>query len=301
MSADFFYGLIDEPRFQGPIGDPNYFGQALLVAVPFGIVLGMTAGSVRMRLLAFGATALTSAGIVLTYSRGAALAFVAILFLMIALGHVRLRYAGILAVAVAVVIATIPAYRDRVASLGSVLGATSPAGAQVAPDASVQGRSVEMRAAVLVTESYPLLGVGPGQFPLYYQQYAAAAGGDVHEAVKFGPNKGAAPERVTHDIFLGVAANLGVVGLAVFCSILATCGRRLWRARRHAVAAGGDALLPTACLLALVAYVTTGLFLELAYERYLWLLVAVASAAVRVTIEGPTGARRPSRTSGWRA
>ena len=40
------------------------------------------------------------------------------------------------------------------------------------------------------------------------------------------------------------------------------------------------ASLTQALLLALLAYLATGLFLQLAYQRYFWFIVALANAAV---------------------
>jgi hypothetical protein len=48
-----------------------------------------------------------------------------------------------------------------------------------------------------------------------------------------------------------------------------------WRRRDEALAS-----LSRAFLLALVAYLATGIFLQLAYERYFWFLLALANATV---------------------
>lgn len=286
VSDDFYYGHVDSPRFQGPIGDPNYFAQVLLIAMPFALLLLTRGRTRRSRVLAFAAALPIAAGIVLTYSRGAALAFGVVFILMLLLGNVKLRHAAVLAGILAVAIAVVPSYRDRVASLTSVgNSASAQVGSSDNADQSVQGRSTEMRAALLAAEDHPLLGVGPGQFPLYYQRYATQTGGEVHQAINFGPNKGATPERVTHDLFLGVAANLGVVGLIVFLAIVVVTLRTLWLARRRLGGVSDDSdlgLLVTGCFLALVAYLVSGLFLELAYERYLWLLLALGAATARI-------------------
>jgi O-antigen ligase len=291
VSQDFYYGLVDKPRFQGPIGDPNYFAQVLLLAIPFALLFVAKLRGGVARTAALVSAVCISGGIVLTYSRGAVLAFCAVIVLMVLLGNVRLRYAALLAGLVALAIIAVPTYRERVASLSSV---SSSAGAQVGSsdtvDLSVQERSTEMQAALLVAENHPLLGVGPGQFPLYYQRYAAHTGGEVHQAIKFGPEKGTTPQRVTHNLFLGIIANLGVVGLAVFFAIIGATLRLLWRARRRLKQFGDHSdlgLIVSGCLLALVAYLIAGAFLELAYERYLWLLLAVSAAAARVVLRQP--------------
>jgi putative inorganic carbon (hco3(-)) transporter len=285
ISADYFYGLVNQPRPEGPIGDPNYYAQVLLVGIGIGLPLAFGSKSRRARVAALLATALAAAGVVLTYSRGAVVAFAVALVLLVALRQVRLFHATIVVVALAALVATIPSYRARVLTLGSVSSANAQVGSADAPDTSVLQRSTEMHAAFLVAEHHPLFGVGPGQFPQYYQRYAAQAGGEVHDAVKYGANKGATPERVTHDLFLGVAANLGFAGLSIFASILGVTVAGLARARRRVLNADPElAVVVTGCLLSLAAYVTAGVFLELAYERYLWLLLALAAAATRLAL-----------------
>jgi putative inorganic carbon (hco3(-)) transporter len=296
ISADYFYGLVTTARPEGPIGDPNYYAQVLLLGVAFGLVLAFGAPTRRARLTAFCATALSAAGVVLTYSRGAVVAFGVLVVLMVALRNVRLGHAALVAAILAVVIAAVPSYRARVTSLSSVGGANAQVGAADAPDRSVLQRGTEMRAALLVVEHHPVLGVGPGQFPLHYQRYASEAGGEVHDAVEYGPNKGATPERVTHDIFLGVAANLGLVGLAAFVAIIVTAGRGVWRARSSLGDGNELRLYATGCVLALAAYLTAGLFLELAYERYFWLLLALAAAVTRLAAQHKDGVMRAGGT-----
>jgi hypothetical protein len=72
-----------------------------------------------------------------------------------------------------------------------------------------------------------------------------------------------------------------VLGLGAFLTIVLVTLvglRRLsvrCRARSPGLASLGDSLL-----LALIAYLASGLFLQLAYQRYFWFLVALANAAI---------------------
>jgi putative inorganic carbon (HCO3(-)) transporter len=298
VASDYFYGLVDQPRLQGPIGDPNYFAQILLFGIPLGFALAATAHSSRQRTTALAATGCMFAGILFTYSRGAVVAFVLAFALLVALRQIKVRYGVILAVLLVVVVAAVPSYRSRVESLTSVGGAGAPVGAATASDSSVAGRVTEMHAALLVWADHPVLGVGPSQFPLYYQRYALLVGGEVHTSVAYGPSKGISPGRVTHDLFLGIAADLGVVGLIVFLSILAVTLRGLWRACSQRIDVAPDlAALNAGYLVSIVAYIAAGLFLELAYERYFWLILALACSAVRLagiaSAHKPVGNGRP--------
>ncbi|MDP9259802.1 MAG: O-antigen ligase family protein [Actinomycetota bacterium] len=283
VSSDYFYGLVDQPRLQGPIGDPNYFAQVLLLGIPLGFALAATARSSRERATALAATGCMFAGILFTYSRGAVVAFLLAFALLVALRQIKVRYGVVLAILLVVVVATVPSYRSRVESLTSVGGAGAQVGTTAASDSSVGGRVTEMHAALLVWADHPVFGVGPSQFPLYYQRYALVVGGQVHTSVAYGPSKGSSPGRVTHDLFLGIAADLGVVGLIVFLSILAVTLRGLWRPCSDRVnVSPALAAVNAGYLVAIVAYIAAGLFLELAYERYFWLILALACSAVRV-------------------
>jgi O-antigen ligase len=283
-SYDFYYGFVPSPRYQGPIGDPNYFAQVLVLAVPLALVLAATATTQWKRWVAIVSSVFIVAGIVLTYSRGAVVALAVIVVGLLALRQIKARHLLVGIVALAVVIASVPSYRARVASLTSVQGANAQAGSQDAsPDQSVRARATEMRAALLAVESHPFLGLGPGGFPLHYQEYALQVGGEVHEHVKFGPDKGQEPERQAHDLYLSVATDNGGIGLVVFLAIIFVTMRSLLRARRESLAAedASTAALASGYVLAILGFMTAGIFLSLAYERYYWLLLALATALVR--------------------
>ena len=76
------------------------------------------------------------------------------------------------------------------------------------------------------------------------------------------------------------------MGLAAFSCLLFVTARLLLRARRRLLTTRPDlADLPTAFLLAIVAYVACGLFLTLAFERYFWLLMALAAASAAIAVD----------------
>jgi O-antigen ligase len=288
---DFFYGRVASPRFQGPIGDPNYFAQILVIGVPLGFALAATTPATRTRVIALLLTVFCMAGLVLTYSRGAVVALVFVLITVVALRLVRVRWLLVAVLMIVVAIASIPSYRNRVASIGSVQGASAQQGrTNASSDQSVRERATEMRAALLAFSDHVALGVGPSAFPLVYQHYALQTGGEVHARIKYGPLKGTIPERQAHDLFLSVATDGGTIGLALFLGIIVLTGRGLLRTRKAARALGDEFAggLATGYFAALVGFLTAGLFLSLAYERYFWLLLALGLAATRVALTSAT-------------
>jgi hypothetical protein len=276
----YFRGQSDVARLAGPLGDPNYYAQILLAIVPLALLSVWRERSPPLRVAAAAAPPLLCAALAVTYSRGAAVAFLAVLIVMVCLRYVRPRHLAAIAAGLALLLAAVPAYRDRVETIANVGGATAQAGAQTTTDQSTRSRTTEMLAAGLAFLDHPVLGVGPGGFPAYYQRYAPRIGIEVRESMRSGPNAGEAPRREAHDVVLGMAADLGLVGVAAFVAILLLTFRDLLRARRRWVGTRPDLVnLADSLLLALVAYLAAGLFLTLAFERYLWLLAALAGAA----------------------
>jgi putative inorganic carbon (HCO3(-)) transporter len=100
--------------------------------------------------------------------------------------------------------------------------------------------------------------------------------------------------RQPHVLYLGLAAELGLPGLVAFLLLVGTVLIRLDRVRRASLALGRTDLawLVAGYLLAVVAYLATGLFLHLSYVRYFWLMIALASAASAVAASELV-ARRP--------
>jgi len=230
---------------------------------------------------------------VLSYSRGGALALVLMLLLAMAFRYVKGSQVLLIALAVVVALAVVPDYRARVASIGSSLtGATEDAGSSEAADQAVRGRAGEMAAAALVVADHPLLGVGPGVFPFYYQQYIKRLGLEAHTSVRTGPNRGDEAQREAHNMFLSAAAEFGLAGLAVFLAILGSAYAGLVRARRECLLANPQlARIATAMLIALTGYLITGLFLTLAFERYFWVLIGICGAVIHlasVSVPEPT-------------
>ena len=298
VGRDWFIGHASSPRLTGPLGDPNYFAQILLVLIPVGLLRFFGERTMFLRLLAAGATGVIAFALTLTFSRGAGVAFLVVLILMTVFRYIPLYQLMIVALGLVLLLNFVPAYKERVATLGSATsGATDANGG----DQSVRSRSTEMKAAAYVFLDNPIVGVGPGSFPLYYQEYARRVGLDVHTSVESGDRQGEEARRESHNIFLSIAADLGLVGLVSFLAIIFITLRRLNRSRKLWLRAHPEAAnLAATFILALAAYLTSGLFLTLAFERYFWLLVALAGSAAALDLGGeekaePAAEREPVR------
>jgi len=299
IPPEFFTGHSDKARLAGPLGDPNYYAQILLPVLPLALFRIWDERSSALRVAAAGGAVFATAGILLTYSRGAGLAFGVIFLLMVAFRYVRARHVAFVAVGITIALFALPEYTDRLSTVGDVASATSESGSgdAAAADVSVRSRATEMLTAWLVFKDHPVLGVGPSAFGEYYGEYSARVGIEVREEVKFGSRRGEAPERESHNMLLSIAAELGFVGLVLFLSIVYLTIRDLVRTRERWLATRPDiANLVTSMLLAVVAYLTAGVFLTLAFERYFWLLVALAGAASMVKPRDGEGTPAAKRT-----
>lgn len=267
-------GASSLPRLAGPIGEQNRYAQILLVVVPLVLALaahrtGRRGRVVLLSLLPIGA------GIALTGSRGAVVGLAVTVALLARLGLVQARSLLAGAAGAAVILLILPAYRER---LTSTLSAAESE--QVSSlDSSSLSRITTNLAALDMFADHPVLGVGPDGFPRFYEAYAERVGINVKDEA-----------RQPHNLYLGVASQTGIVGLAAFLAapglLLARLGRG-WRA-------AGPARPRTAALAAgaigsITAYLASGVFLHLSFERYLWLLLALCDVAGRIVFRETAG------------
>jgi O-antigen ligase len=130
---------------------------------------------------------------------------------------------------------------------------------------------------------HPLTGVGRGNYYRLYAEYVPR----VDPTLPPGPMG-------PHNTPLHIAAQTGLLGLAAFTALVlaAVAGLRAAK-RRLARAFPEEAGLLEAVELAIYAFLASSLFLnDNAYQRYLWLLIALAAAGRRVALgavsSGPT-------------
>ncbi|HLF57956.1 MAG TPA: O-antigen ligase family protein [Thermoanaerobaculia bacterium] len=267
------WGDVFHARVAGPLGDPNFFAQALVVLVPMALALGWTARRRREAALAFGATLVLLAAIGLTYSRGAAVAAAVALALSF-LGHgIDLRRALAAALLVAVVFVGLPEdLGRRLSTLSEVVG--DPEGESLHPDSSFAKRRLVTRAAWRMFLDHPWAGVGAGNYSARFAPYGDLVGSPAQDYDDPGER------HFPHSFVLEVAAESGVVGLALMAAIVAAALATVVRSARRFERGGsrGAATLARALGIGLVAYLIASLFLHLRFERYLWLLFGLVAA-----------------------
>ncbi len=258
-------------RHAGPIGEQNRWAQSLAMVLPVGIALAVADKKWLVRTTSKIGIGLITAGIIITYSRGALVGLLITGTIGVLLKWIRPRTAlAVLALGVVGIglFAPVFAYRaTTVVTARSSVGSSTDTGA--AADGSFVNRSTEANAAVSVFLHHPVAGVGIGLFPTYFQDEARRQG-----AVRI-----VGVDREAHNLYLGLAAETGILGLVTFGGFAMAILRPLARVRRHNRGTRDDvATLAAGYAFAFTTYLTTGLFLHFAYIRYFWLLAALAAA-----------------------
>jgi putative inorganic carbon (HCO3(-)) transporter len=262
----------DAMRSAGPL-NPNPFGQVLATAAVLAFYLARTEVRPTGRWLAGAITVASVVAVAYTQSRAALIALLIVALAVGVLCGVRLR---VLAVAICGVIALgsliLPAsLQTRVDALYTAVSAN----AGTPQDTSLRGRKSENLAGVRMWADHPLIGVGPDNFEVHYEQYSEAIGTDPRPE-----------QRGAHNLYLEALAETGVVGAAAFFGVLWLSLRGAWRARRRLQ--GRDALLAEGIVVALCAFLICAVTLHSAYARYQWIVLGLGLVAGRL-------ARRPAR------
>jgi O-antigen ligase len=252
-------------RVAGPLGDPNFFGQIMVILIPLAIERVWNEKKVLMKALAGWAFFVCTLTVIFTYSRGAFLAMITSLFLVSVLRRPRITSVLLGLGAFAILIQFVPvSYQDRIMSLLNILP-SSRTGGYV--DQSVQGRLSENLVGRSIFWDHPVWGVGIGNYNIYYQDYARKLGLEWRNQ-----------ERSSHNLYLELLAERGMVGMIVFGGIVFLTLRQLIRARAQfrRLKASAMAELTAAVGISLITYLVTAIFLHDAYPRFFWIVVGLA-------------------------
>ena len=283
-AVGFLYG-----RGGGVLGNPDYVGAFLVV--PFVLAVGtIVSGRDTWQRIAGGVGAATMASaLVVTQVRAGWLGAMAGLIVLTVtvvrrVGPDGRRRLGIVAAAVVAALALSIAFIGPAAMLERVT-----LGVDQGLDAMSSGRLSGWRDSLAVIGSRPLLGTGPDSFTLGWYPHATALADASTGAQSYFEDP--------HNVYLAVAATLGVPALLAFLALVVLALRaglhNLHRADAHLE---GRALLAS-WLAALAGVLITAIFTVTVIPTCLMLFVALAavlSPAARPT-ELPTGGAAAGR------
>ncbi len=265
--------LVDQTegnRVAGPIGDPNFYAQILVVLVPLAINRMIFEKRTLLKVIAGVGVLVFILAILYTYSRGGIIALIAALVALAIYRPPRLPVVGIFIAIFAVAMLMMPdAFLDRMGALTGVLSGEQNTKSEV----SIRGRTSEMLSAWYMFIDHPILGVGADNYPVNYQTYARKLGLDNRATL-----------REPHNLFLEVAAETGLLGLLIFGYILFYIFQCIHRARSGFAQLGDDSFfdLIGAFSAGMIGYLTAAMFIHGAYPRYFWLLAGIAMALPQV-------------------
>lgn len=274
-------------RADGPIGDPNRYAQILIVLLPLAYFRFFDEKKLHLKLLAVLCAILILSGILLTYSRGAFLAICLLMFLLTLMRYIRLYQIvlSFLGLLLLIFIAS-PGYFTRMGTMSGIEGLFSSK-KTAESDAVILGRTTEMLAAAMVFLDHPIVGVGPGQYMRYY-------------ALDYMDNPDIAFRKINtgrraHSLYLELAAETGILGLGTFMLIVFYILSQLWKARRRWQNYNrAYANYATAFFLSIIGYLSTAVFLSLAYQRFYWVLIALAGSTIQILKSEDPGESRKS-------
>ena len=223
----------------------------MAVTIPWALSEGLRArGLWRGRL--FSAAAAQCACIIVTYSRGGALGMAMALVAFALFARHRSRALALVCVAALAVAVLAPrSFWERTHTIGNY---------QL--DASAQGRLRAWETGWTALREHPALGIGAGGYLRAWDRYQPR---NVRERAY-----------TSHNMWMQVAVELGLFGLAAFALMLALMLRGLWRARRDRELAG-EARALLASFVALLACGTTGGY---AFNWFFYMALGVAGAVV---------------------
>lgn len=257
-------GTTDDIRISGPIGDPNFYAQWLVMVVPLAIDRYRDEVAAPLRFAAAAATLACIASIVFTFSRGALIALAVVLAAM-AVRHPP-RVTTVVTVGMVAVLALpfLPSgYVDRMGALADL------GGVDIGTDPSLRNRQTESAVAVAMFLDRPLTGIGYGNYLSSYTGYARDFGADLVRK-----------PREAHNLYLETAAETGIAGVAALLAVIGAAYVALADGRRRfrAMGDGSSDGIGHAVGVAIVAYLLTSVFLHMAFARLAWLTLGIAFA-----------------------
>jgi O-antigen ligase len=239
--------------------DPSVYGRFLVVAMVPSIVLVVRGRSLRVAIAATVALVVIWFGLLISFSQSS---FASLVVVVICMSFVAWRWRALLAVALAVVVlgglaVAQPTVRRSIQHhTSSGLNSAS------------SGRYSLVANGIRIAQAHPVRGVGVGGFQHAYAKRVQRLHGKKNLATA-----------ASHDTPVTIAAETGVVGLALFVWLLVGCGRDVFRTRRLVTLVGG---------LGLVAILVHSLFYSDFFEDpTTWLLLGLVAFATPRPVEEP--------------
>jgi O-antigen ligase len=247
---------------EGFFGNPNDLAMIFVLLLPLAVTLAMT-GEGFKRAAYFAAAGLLTAGIVVTFSRGGFLGLMAtgaVLLWKVGRGNRPMSVLAAILISIVFVAMTPGSYGSRIISIFD-------------PSQDTTGSRAERREllerATEVASNHLIFGVGMGNYHIYSHR-----------------------EKVAHNSYLEISAELGVAGLIAFLILIFAPFRTLRRIERESKGSLFSSsfkddrresyYMSTTLQAALVGFMVSSFFSSVQYQWFLYFLVAYAVALSRI-------------------
>lgn len=282
-SIENIVDATDDIRVSGPIGDPNYYAQLLVMLLPLALDRWWAERRLGLRLAAGYASVVMTATVLFTFSRGGAVALVIVGALMLVKHPPSKRAVAAVILTAAAVLPFLPdGYVERMTTLGQVGSVDS------STDVSIRSRTSELAAGIEMFLDHPIAGIGYGTFAVNYLDHAREVG--IEQRLK---------DREAHNLYLEVAAETGLLGLFALGALAAGSFGALSAARRRFLAAGRRETANACYALAvsLVGFYATSVFLHMDFARPYWVITGIALGLPALAGKA---APEPAEEAAWR-
>jgi O-antigen ligase len=278
--------LTQAGRSQGGVGDPDFFAGMQLVTVPLTLVLASDARNKWVRILLYAATLCLLASAFTSLSRGGFIGIVVLGVLFLASKPERLfnsrqeKALALFVVAVGMVgFFSRPWLRQQVVTRAEAIYAP-----QNKDEKSGAGRTNLWKTAAKQARDHPVGGIGYGTFPHVSQELLYETPGVDTEIIQ---ERAAGHNLVAHNTYLGTAAELGIIGLLIYLSVIISTAMLLARTARIAAARGAPFVgrVAHALLLGLATWTVITVFLSAETARMFWIIVALSLALPKMVPE----------------
>ena len=249
--------------------DVNDLALLIVSSLPLGLYLWRRPAGLVTRLLLTAATVFLMMTLAKTGSRGGFVAFVAVAaYLLLQFRSIsRVKRAGAVGLlAILLAVSASSSYFERIQTI------LHPSRDYNWSGASEVGRMEIWKRGIGYMLSHPVFGVGARSF--------AVAEGELAPEARLQSYGRGFKWSEAHNAFIEIGAELGVMGLILFVTLLVSAFALLSRIRRKAI--GEAPFLAQALITSLIGVVVAAMFLSQAYSAYLYTLLGMSLGLARI-------------------